>query len=138
MNASSTDISLERVITCSCSALLCVLTDNLFPEVFADVDGEKYYARIIKLFQPKGQINGSDPTVNGASVEHHSVGVDLRVHQEEALARHDPTSYLYTVRLIEESEQGNAEGDLPRQNDSDTEKWSGSEIEVKANALRYL
>src|ERR1700733_440686 len=131
MNASSTDTFLERVITCSCSVLLYVLTDHVFSEVFVDVDGEKYYARIIKLPPPKGPTNGSAPTVNGANVEPHSIGIDLRVPQEDALARDDPMGYLYTVRLVEESEQENAEGNLPRQNDSDTEKWTGSEIEVK-------
>lgn len=103
-----------------------------------DVDGEKYYARIIKLFPPKGPTNGSAPTVNGANVEPHSIGIDLRVPQEEALARDDPMSYLYTVRLVEESEQESAEGNLPRQSDSDTEKWSGGEMEVKASGLRYF
>jgi len=29
-----------------------------------DVDGEKYYARIIKLFPHKGPFNGSVPTMN--------------------------------------------------------------------------
>jgi len=62
----------------------------------------------------------------------------LRVPQEEALARDDPMSYLYTVRLVEESEQENTEGNLPRQNDSDAEKCTGSEMEVKAKGLRYL
>lgn len=103
-----------------------------------DVDGEKYYAHIIKLFPPRGPVNGSTPTTNGTNSEPHSMGVDLRVPQEEALARDDPLGYFYTVRLIEESEQEYLEGDLPRQTGSEAEKWSGSEMEVKADALRYL
>jgi hypothetical protein len=106
--------SLERVITCSCSALLYLLTDHVFSEVFVDVDPEKHYARIIELFPQKGPTNGSVPTVNGGNVEPHSIDIDLRAPQEEALARDEPMSYLYTVRLVEESEQENADGNLPR------------------------
>lgn len=103
-----------------------------------DVDGEKYYARIINLFPPKGLTNSSAFAANGANLEPHSIGIDLRVPQEEALARDDPMDYFYTVKLIEDSEQENTEGNSQPHNDSDGEKWSGSEMEVKANSLRYV
>lgn len=69
--------------------------------------------------------------------EPHSVGVDLRVPAEEALVRDDPLGYFYTVRLIEESDHDSSGGDDPAHNDTKAEKWSGSEMEVKANTLRY-
>lgn len=106
------------------------------PEVFVDVDGEKYYARIIKVFPPKNLTNGSGPAVNGSAFEPHSIGVDLRVPVEETLIRDDPMGYFYTVRLIEESDNDSPDGKEHSHDDMEAEKWSGSEMEVKANALR--
>lgn len=103
-----------------------------------DVDGEKYYARIIKVFPPKTLTNGSSTAPNGATFEAHSIGVDLRVPVEEALVRDDPMGYFYTVRLIEESDQESPDGQEHLHGNVEAEKWSGSEMEVKANTLRYV
>lgn len=107
-------------------------------EVFVVVEGEKYYARIIKVFPPKSLTNGSSTTPAGSSFEPHSIGIDLRVPVEDAALRDDPMGYFYTVRLIQESEQDPADGQDPTQDDSAAEKWSGSEMEVKADSLRWV
>lgn len=102
------------------------------------VEGEKYYARIIKVFPPKSLTNGSSSTPNGSTFEPHSIGVDLRVPVEDAVRRDDPTGYFYTVRLIQEPDHDAADGKEPDPDASQAAKWSGSEMEVKSDSLRSV
>lgn len=123
---------------------MCILVLTVTPtEVFVLVEGEKYYARIIKVFPPKSLTNGTPNSV----FEAHSIGVDLRVPIEDAQVRDDPLAYFYTVRLIQESADGDSHPHSPHESgsgqphpvhdDAAAEKWSGSEMEVKADSLRY-
>lgn len=114
-------------------------------EVFVDVDGEKYYARITRVLPPlKHLTNGSASTsttngTNGVKApEAHAIGVDLRVPAEEALIQDDPMAYVYGVRLIEEPDHVSPDGQERPNNAYQAEKWSGNENEVNAAALRYV
>ena len=107
-------------------------------EVFVDIQNEKYYARIIKVFPPKTLTNGASPSKETQLVEPHSIGINLRVSFDESLLRDDPMAYFYAVRLIEETDptSGETKGDVD--DDLESEKWAGSEMEVKANAMRHV
>ncbi|KAF9512921.1 hypothetical protein BS47DRAFT_1329990 [Hydnum rufescens UP504] len=101
-------------------------------KVFVDIQNEKYYARIIKVFPPKSLTNGSSHVT---PMEPHAIGINLRVPLEESLARDDPMSYFYAVRMIEESDPLSGDGRDRIDDDPESEKWAGSEMEVKVNAM---
>ncbi|KAF8342653.1 ATP-utilizing chromatin assembly and remodelling N-terminal-domain-containing protein [Cantharellus anzutake] len=104
-------------------------------KVFVDIQNEKYYARIIKVFPPKTLINGTSPSKDAPPIVPHSVGVNLRVSYEESVEKDDPMGYFYAVRMIEETDASTGDGGGEADDDPESEKWAGSEMEVKANAM---
>lgn len=107
--------------------------------VFVDLQGQKYFARIVNVYPPKEIVQyiqehrdpdakrvkteiSSEDTVqeaNGLRVsELHRMGVDLEIPQAEADAADPPLSYYYTVQLAGKDD-----------------KFSGSYMELKAASL---
>ncbi|KAF8310996.1 hypothetical protein DL93DRAFT_2083951 [Clavulina sp. PMI_390] len=103
-------------------------------KVFVDVDGEKYFGRITKVFPPKNLTNGTSQPSN-TPLDPHVIGVDLRIPAEDALARDDPMAYFYAVQLVEDSTALSVDSKPPGTNTSESEKWSSSEMETKASSL---
>lgn len=97
---------------------------TFFLEIYVDVEGNRYAARIIDVFPPRISFplkrkrslsNGSDysgySSTSGSSWtgsrtpeprQMHAVGGDLAVSLEESIARDDPAKYIYRVQLLEE------------------------------------
>ncbi|KAL5535354.1 hypothetical protein ACEPAF_3448 [Sanghuangporus sanghuang] len=93
-------------------------------KIYVDVEGNRYAARIIKVFPPRtsstlkrkrSPSDGSDysgysstpeSTSTGSSTPEprqlHAIGGDLNISLEESIARDDPASYTYRVQLLEE------------------------------------
>ncbi|GAA6007157.1 hypothetical protein JCM10207_001527 [Rhodosporidiobolus poonsookiae] len=101
-------------------------------KVFVDLQGDKYFARIAKLFPPQSVRDAgaassaptastssapADPADEYATVAH-KIGCDLNVDAGRAKREDDPNEYLYTVQLMDEEH-----------------KFEGSFMEVKAKQL---
>jgi bromodomain adjacent to zinc finger domain protein 1A len=111
--------------------------------VFVDVQGEKYYARIINVFPPKTHSHSASSSSSAQSHGYHSVGTSLSLSLEDSLKRDDPMAYFYAIRIIEEAEPGSEAGPsnpIPKlegpAGGEAREKWASSEMEVKADVLR--
>jgi hypothetical protein len=141
-----TDSSTKKV---SAVAFPVHLTDIL-SEIFVDVEGDKYLARIVKTFPPKNlpQPPSSPPPFLGDEqplpIVLHPLGMDLEVPLEEINDKDNPMGYFYNVRLIEEGveeRQANYNGSVNGAASNGSEpnaKWEGSVMEVKADKLRLV
>lgn len=106
-------------------------------EVFVDVEGEKYYARITKVTMPQHLTNGSSSSSDGKYSAPHTIGVDLSLPIDEAVAQDDPMAYVYGVRMIEDADHSPPEGTELSMNSNTAERMSTNEREVTATGLRY-
>ncbi|QRW18814.1 imitation switch two complex protein [Rhizoctonia solani] len=132
-------------------------------KIFVDIQGEKYWARILKVFPPKALVatwsahngnnvssstnpnmltpsrappNGLSPLNPNYTNPNSPSGGDLSLPPQEALAKDDPAAYFYQVQLIEEGD----EDDLPEANgagasSSGGTKWAGSTMEVQMGVM---
>ena len=91
------------------------------------------------MFPPKTLINGNGSTspLRPTNAQPHSIGINLSVSLEDSLTLDDPMGYFYAVRLIDEGDPTTGEFHNVPDDKPESEKWAGSEMEVKANAMRY-
>ncbi|GAA5938072.1 hypothetical protein JCM3775_005332 [Rhodotorula graminis] len=94
-------------------------------KVFVDLSGDKYFARINRVFPPPNVRANADAAASTSAAPEpdyntfaHKVGVDLNVEAKQARANDDPDEYLYTLQLMDEEH-----------------KFEGSSMEVRAKAL---
>jgi hypothetical protein len=100
-------------------------------EVFVDVQGDKYLARIVHTFPPKNL----QPPPGGSN--RHPYAIDLSMSNEEVIKVDDPMKYFYQVRLIEEGGEAADGGDGDSEEEAvKGEKWEGSVMEVQADKIR--
>jgi len=102
---------------------------DCFPEVFVDVQGDKYLARVVRTFPPKNLQPPSDGNI------FHPYATDLSMSNEDVIKADDPMKYFYQVRLIEEGGDGEGGDDSGDEVKGD-EKWEGSVMEVQADKIR--
>jgi bromodomain adjacent to zinc finger domain protein 1A len=88
-------------------------------EVFVDVQGDKYLARIVKTFPPK-----TLPSTTSI-LEYHPLAANLNLDNEEVLESDDPMKYFYSARLIVEGSEWVGSG----------EEFEGSLMEVQADKI---
>ena len=88
-------------------------------EVFVDVQGDKYLARIVKTFPPKTL------PPNSSILEYHPLAANLNLDNEEVLELDDPMKYFYSARLIVEGSEWSGTG----------EEFEGSLMEVQADKI---
>lgn len=135
------------------SAEKSLITDVLTPlEIFVDVEGDKYLARIVRTFPPKSltsRTKAFDLKPGASPNAMHPLAVDLNLENEVVDENDDPMSYFYNVRLItgdvdenntaalEYASSSNGVNGPNGQMDVDEgeEKWQGSVMEVKADKL---
>jgi len=91
-------------------------------EVFVDVQGDKYLARIIKTFPPKTLPQST------SILEYHPLAANLNLEPEEVLESDDPMKYFYSARLIVEGSEWSGSG----------EEFEGSLMEVQADKISYV
>jgi hypothetical protein len=91
-------------------------------EVFVDVQGDKYLARIIKTFPPKTLPQST------SILEYHPLAANLNLDNEEVLENDDPMKYFYSARLIVEGSEWSGSG----------EEFEGSLMEVQADKISYV
>lgn len=107
-----------------------------FVEVFVDVQGDKYLARIVKTFPPRSL--ATSPLRNRASdlpvLKYHTLGANLSLEAEDVLEQDDPMKYFYSARLIVEG----AGGESAANGDASGEEFEGSVMEVQADKIRYV
>ncbi|GAA5898704.1 uncharacterized protein JCM6883_003396 [Sporobolomyces salmoneus] len=100
-------------------------------KVFVDLSGDKYYARIAKIFPPQSIRDQFQATLSAASTSIspiispddyssvvHKIGTNLDIDPKEANLQDPPQDYLYTVQLMDEEH-----------------KFEGSFMEVKQKTL---
>ena len=114
-------------------------------EVFVDVQGDKYLARIVKTFPPRSlsSCTTASPVSSFAGPAKppaqvfHPFATDLSLSAEELQEKDDPMRYFYNVRLIEEgaSEGTAAHNGMSNGHDRNGEKWEGSVMEVQADKI---
>lgn len=112
-------------------------------EVFVDVQGDKYLARIVKTFPPRSLASSplrnrkikSESESHLPVLEYHTLGADLSLEPEEVVEQDDPMKYFYSARLIVE---GAGEGDKGGDEDGSGEEFEGSVMEVQADKIRYV
>ncbi|KII93497.1 hypothetical protein PLICRDRAFT_49537 [Plicaturopsis crispa FD-325 SS-3] len=127
--------------------------DRYFVEerVFVDVQGDKFYAKVVQVFAPKhGDAAAgpkSSPVRNGASSSTdpipsplpeedqpiHNISGDLKIPAKDAMAGDDPAKYFYKVQILEE-EKG-PERSKSHAKDTGKAKWNGSLMEVQCSVM---
>ena len=113
-------------------------------EVFIDVQGDKFSARVMHAFPPKSSsevlaLNNApsssspslkrkrapsvsdatsslSPTPDVDSIPIHVVGGNLNISLDESISQDDPTKYFYKVQILEE-EKGHKDGMLDEENE---------------------
>lgn len=98
-----------------------------YTEIFVDVQGDKYLARVVKTFPPKDL----RPPSGGSA--YHPYATDLNMENDDVIEWDDPMKYFYQVRLIEEGGEGEHAGS--DNEDEKGEKWEGSVMEVQADKI---
>ncbi|KAH7915371.1 chromatin remodeling complex protein [Hygrophoropsis aurantiaca] len=119
--------------------------------VFVDVQGDKFYARVVQVFPPRS----TDESVNHTSQSHastsssppqahhalqsednfqiHKIGGDLKTPAKEALIRDDPMKYFYKIQILEE--QHDKSHEKGKGSIKDKAKWSGSLMDVQCTVM---
>jgi len=104
---------------------------NIRLEVFVDVQGDKYLARIVKTFPPRSL--ASSPlkarTSDIPTLEYHPLAANLSLDNEDVLEVDDPMKYFYSARLIVEGAELERGGG---------EEFEGSVMEVQADKIRLV
>lgn len=112
----------------------CLSLSDTPSEVFVDVSGDKYLARIVKTFPPRSL--ATSPLRKRASdlpvLQYHTLGANLSLEAEEVLEQDDPMKYFYSARLIVEG----AAGESAVNGDASGEEFEGSVMEVQADKIR--
>lgn len=123
--------------------------DRYFPDekVFVDVQGDKFYARVLQVYPPRHDPDSTDDTPeNQASsstlplpatpdekVQIHKIGGDLKIPAKESVARDDPLRYSYKVQILDEQhDRSHEKGKLSLK---EKVKWSGSLMDVQCTAM---
>ncbi|KAI6136757.1 chromatin remodeling complex protein [Pisolithus sp. B1] len=114
-------------------------------KVYVDVQGDKFYARILHVCPPKHGPNSMDtekqaststsPPVSTPeeSVQIHKIGGDLKIPTKETLALDDPLKYSYNVQILEEQhDRSHEKGKLSLK---EKVKWSGSVMDVQCAVM---
>ncbi|KAL7419030.1 hypothetical protein Q5752_006715 [Cryptotrichosporon argae] len=112
---------------------LPVTDPSLTAEVFVDVQGDKYLARVVRTFPPKNLV--PPPS---ATLPTHPYATDLAMPNDEVVERDDPMKYFYNVRLIEEGAEEGIVADYEANGNGDDaggERWMGSIMEVQADKI---
>lgn len=114
-------------------------------KVYVDVQGDKFYARILHVYPPKSGPNNMDTEKQAStstsppvctpeeSTQIHKIGGDLKIPAKEALALDDPLKYLYKVQILEEQhDRSHEKGKLSLK---EKVKWSGSVMDVQCTVM---
>lgn len=114
-------------------------------KVYVDVQGDKFYARILHVYPPKSGPNNMDTEKQAStstsppvctpeeSTQIHKIGGDLKIPAKEGLALDDPLKYLYKVQILEEQhDRSHEKGKLSLK---EKVKWSGSVMDVQCTVM---
>lgn len=123
--------------------------------ILIDVQGDKYSAKITKVYPPKVvYASDSPPPEWDSSLESdldsdddskepalrwidpempHLVGGDMSISAQDSCHRDDPSKYIYKVQIVEEDVNGEASGS--QLSDEVKQKWSGSLMDVQCGAM---
>ncbi|KAI0094698.1 chromatin remodeling complex protein [Irpex rosettiformis] len=122
--------------------------DRYFPDerVFVDIQGDKYYARVVQVFPPRSSIvisvnsnrqaSSSSSTISDEdTVPIHKVAEDLKIPLADSIARDDPNKYYYKIQILEEDKGNKSTGVTKGKETSKTSKYSGSLMDVRCADL---
>lgn len=121
--------------------------DRYYPDerVFIDIQGDKYYARVVQVFPPRPQASSSrangqassssSPLSEEEGVPIHKIAEDLKVSVKDANTRDDPARYYYKVQILDE-DKGNAIKTNEKSKGKETKsKYSGSLMDVRCTDM---
>ncbi|EKM60973.1 uncharacterized protein PHACADRAFT_110936 [Phanerochaete carnosa HHB-10118-sp] len=122
--------------------------DRYYPDerVFIDIQGDKYFARVVQVFPPRPQAstsrtNGqasssSSPLSDDEAMSIHKVAEDIKVLVKDANARDDPTRYYYKVQILDEDKSNTAKANEKSKGKEATKsKYSGSLMDVRCTDM---
>ncbi|KAI0348627.1 chromatin remodeling complex protein [Trametopsis cervina] len=126
--------------------------DRYFPDerVFVDIQGDKYYARVVQVFPPRSSLaaSGSRSSPSGqassssssqASDEDtmpiHKVAEDLKIALADSISRDDPNKYYYKIQILEEDKGTKAGTGHKAKESSKASKYSGSLMDVRCSDM---
>ncbi len=137
--------------------LPCVLKTHLSSHlgILIDVQGDKYSAKIVKVYPPKvaypsnspppewdsslesdldSEEDSKEPSLRWIDPEMpHLVGGDMSISPQDSCHRDDPSKYIYKIQIVEEDPTAEASGSQP--SDEVKHKWSGSLMDVQCGVM---
>lgn len=129
----------------------------LLKGILIDLQGDKYTAKIVKVYPPKIALACSSPipeydssmdsdlgTEDDSETKEpsyrwvepempHVLGGDMSISLQDSLNRDDPEKYIYKVQIVEEDTSGEASGSQP--SEEAKQKWSGSLMDVQCGVM---
>lgn len=90
----------------------------------------------MQVFPPRPSLaNPNDASSSRLPEEEpiHKVASDLKLPTKDAIARDDPSKYLYKIQIHEENQEKEKAGGPPAKS-----KWSGSLMEVQCGQMRFV
>ncbi|KLO16987.1 hypothetical protein SCHPADRAFT_887277 [Schizopora paradoxa] len=126
--------------------------------ILIDLKGDKYSAKIVKVYPPKIALRSISPAPEwDSSLESdldsedeskessyrwvdpempHLLGGDMSISLQDSCYRDDPTKYIYKVQIVEEDPSSEASGSQP--SEEAKQKWSGSLMDVQCGVMSCL
>ncbi|CAL1696016.1 unnamed protein product [Somion occarium] len=122
--------------------------DRYYPDerVIIDVQGDKYFARVVQVFPPRPplpiqstsrlgseeQASTSSSPLSDEEPSIHRIAEDMKIPVKEANIRDDPAKYYYKVQILEEERQPGAGKQSEKSKGKDKQsKYSGSLMDVQ-------
>ncbi|KAF7975793.1 hypothetical protein HWV62_8621 [Athelia sp. TMB] len=128
-------------------------------KIFVDVEGDKFWARVVQVFPPKPSTTTADTSETpGASTSKlpststtptpdtamslasdeeaqpiHQLSGDLKISAKDANSKDDPLKYFYKVQILEEQNEKSHE--KSKTTSKDRARWNGSSMEVQCTAM---
>ena len=138
---------------------LKVSSDKYYvPGVIIDVQGDKYPAKVMKVYTPKVAFPTNFPPEDGdSSMESdedtddeskdahlrwvvpespHIVGGDMSITLQDSCYRDNPSQYVYTVQFVDD--EGASDAQTQESNGVARTKWSGSLMEVQSDRISFV
>ncbi|KZW00685.1 hypothetical protein EXIGLDRAFT_639080 [Exidia glandulosa HHB12029] len=113
--------------------------------VFIDLNGEKFWGRIVKVVPPGATAppttstkrprasSSAQPAPSATPTKVHSIGGDLKTPIDVVNSKDDPAAYVYQIHMIDEA--GNHTGSTGQSNGDHPKRQPGSMVDVHAVSM---
>ncbi|KAL4243588.1 WAC domain-containing protein [Abortiporus biennis] len=123
--------------------------DRYYPDerVIVDIDGDKYYARVVQVFPPRpvpipsSSRLGSEGSSSSSPLPDdepiHKIAEDLKTPLQDTIAKDDPARYYYKIQILEEEKQPGPPkaGERQKPKEARSTRWSGSLMDTRCDVM---